>query len=106
MSTGKTGQAQELENHLTELLDGPAGGPYSQSTLQGRATLQGARQKMATDGPETWLGRRVTVSGPSPLRAANIDRKGPGCRSRGLSTFWRLTLSRAKRSPRQSHHDL
>src|SRR5438105_12022953 len=51
---------------------------------------------MATDRPEAWLGRRVIASGPSPLEAAQLDRRAPGaaagafhflCRRKLLRTF-------------------
>ena len=42
---------------------------------------------MATDGPEAWLGRRVIASGPSPLEAAQLNRKAPGAAA-GAFPFW------------------
>jgi len=66
MCKAKIGQAQERENHLTELLDGLPDRSYSEVTLQPGRTpgsgLQGAyrdsgRRNRETSGPQTRCSR-------------------------------------------------
>src|SRR5207237_6361973 len=40
--------------------------------------VAGGAPRNGDGSPEAWLSRRVIASGPSPLRAAQLDRKAPG----------------------------
>src|SRR5919204_4234720 len=51
---------------------------HSAGPPDARSELQGARHRMATNGPEAWLGRRVIASGPSPLEPLNEIGRAPG----------------------------